>query len=274
MPRLRDFFNDLGTASHYRKAGRAHLLAAKKKDPEQYLGLIANYIDLAYTYYASCHAEAVDCRRQRVTHLFVQLWRKLGYAERLSDFEYMLGQALIDSSSNQGRITSPEPMVTKVRMLPPRVRFALLAYEFEKWPTRWVKLVMRMRPQELHSLLAQARCELCGVSWDSLASEERACLIQICEAMDCCPNIAKNKAIHTRSKDFPRVMDIKAEWLELRPQLVEVRLRFIPDQSEREQLMTSILDAIDQLPIERARIMDRMVNSVHFSRHEPIELSQ
>lgn len=273
MSRVLDFLKSFRSSSNYRKAGRAHLNVAKE-DPEQFLGLVANYIDLAYTFYGSCHADPVEFRRERVSQLFLQLWRQLGYAERLSDFEFMLAQALIQSSDDEGRISSPEPMVTKVRLLSPRVRFALLAYEFEKWPIRWVKLVMRMRPQELHALLAEARCELCGVSWESLAEAERNCLIEICDAMDCCPDIAKNKAIHEQAKQFPRVMEIKAEWLELRPELVEVRLRFVPDQAEREAAMAAVLNAIDGVPIQRAPIVDRMVNTVHFSRHEPVEVSK
>ena len=197
----------------------------------------------------------------------------MSYAERLSDFEFMLASALIENAPTDGPISSPEPIVTKVRLLAPRVRFALLAYEFEKWPMRWVKLVMRMRPSELHRLLAEARCELCGVSWESLSTEERDCLECISVAMDQCPNVRTNKALCERISDSPRVLEIKAEWLELRPELVEVRMRFTPDQDAREQVLADILAAIVSVPMQRPGLMDRVVNSVHFSRHERIKVS-
>ena len=159
-------------------------------------------------------------------------------------------------------------MVTKLRMLPARTRFALLAYEFEKWPIRWVRLVMRMRPHQLHGMLASARCELCGVSWESLALEERACLEAISSAMDDSANLRVNQAIHLRTRAFPRVTEIKAEWLELRPMLVEARLRFLPEPAEREAVLAAILNAISGVPMQRPLLVDRVVNSVHFSRHQ------
>ena len=273
MGSIRRFFNSLKGSTHARKAGRAQLKAAKTEDSEQFLALASSYIDLAHAYYGSTLAEPVEQRRDRVSRLFLELWRNLRYAERLSDFEFMLASALVENASSEGPITSPEPMVTKVRLLPPRVRLALLAYEFEKWPMRWVKLVMRMRPSELHRLLAEARCELCGVSWESLSGEERDCLEAISVSMDQCPNVRANKALSNRISQYPRVLQIKAEWLELRPELVEVRMRFTPDQEAREQVMADILAAIVAVPMQRPALVDRMVNSVHFSRHERIKVS-
>ena len=273
MGSFRRFITGLGHTTQLRRAGRSHLKAAKKENREQFLSLVSGYIDLAHAFYGSTLAEPVELRRERVTSLFLELWRNLRYAERLSDFEYMLATALIENAPIDGPISSPEPMVTKVRMLAPRVRFALLAYEFEKWPIRWVKLVMRMRPSQLHRLLSEARCELCGVSWESLALEERNCLEAISSAMDDCTNIEANKVVCERIKTFPRVSEIKAEWLEMRPELVEVRLRYIPEQAERETVLSSILNAISGVPMQRPPLVDRVVNSVHFSRHEKIQVS-
>ena len=69
---------------------------------------------------------------------------------------------------------------------------SLLAYEFEKWPIRWVKLIMRMRPSQLHRLLAEAAVTL-WVGWESLAQEERNCLEAISSAMDDSANIRVNQ---------------------------------------------------------------------------------
>jgi hypothetical protein len=273
MDFIRRLFYRLKRSDHVRKAARSHLKTAKNADREQYLALAANYIDLTQTFSGCSFAESTEERMARMTQLFNGLWQNLPYAERLSDFEFMLAQALIESSPEQGSVTSPEPLVTKLRLLSPQTRFAFLAYTFGNWPLRWVALVMRIKAPALHRLLSEARCELCGISWESLAQEERDCLEAISVSLDKSPNVRANKSLSKRTRAYPRVMEIKAHWLELRPELVEVRLRYIPNQDAREQLLTNILSAITDESMQRPALVDRMVNTVHFSRHAKIKVS-
>jgi hypothetical protein len=270
---IRRFFYKLKRSDPARKAARSHLKAAKRGDREQYLALVANYIDLAQTFFGCSFAETTEQRMARVTQLFNELWQNLPYAERLSDFEFMLAQALIDSTSEQSLTTSPDALVTKLRLLSSESRFAFLAYACGNWPQRWIALVMRIKAPALHRLLSEARCELCSISWESLTLEERDCLEAISARLDTCPNVRANKSLCKRSRAFPRVKEIKAHWLELRPELVEVRIRYILDQDEREQLLSNILDATADESMQRPALVDRMVNTVHFSRHSKIKVS-
>ena len=273
MGQLRRFLFRLTHSTPERKACRALLGAAKKGNHEQYLALAANYLGLSQAYFGNCLHEPRETRMARTEQIFIALWQHLPYAERLSDFEYMLASALIDNAPDYGPIGSTDPLVTKIRMLAPRVRFAFLAYEFEKWPSHWVGLVMRSKQKDLHRLLSEARCELCGVSWESLSDEERDCLETTSFSLDKCPNFKANKALSSRIASYPRVQGIKALWLELRPELVEVRHRYIPEQGEREAILKDILAAIAGKPMQRPAIVDRVMNSVHFSRHARIKVS-
>ncbi|MEO0510740.1 MAG: hypothetical protein AAF065_12885 [Verrucomicrobiota bacterium] len=273
MGKLGRFLLRLTHSTPERKASRALLSGAKKGEHEQYLALAANYLGLSQAYFGNCLHEPRETRMARTEQIFTALWQHLPYAERLSDFEYMLADALIDNVPEDGRISSSNPLVMKIRLLAPRVRFAFLAYEFEKWPVRWVALVMRSKQKDLHRLLSEARCELCGVSWESLSKEERDCLESISLSLDKCPNLKTNKALSKRIVDYPRVVEIKALWLELRPELVEVRHRYIPDQTEREAILKDILSDIAGKPMHRPPIVDRMLNSVHFYRHNRIKVS-
>ncbi|TVP81929.1 MAG: hypothetical protein EA353_01020 [Puniceicoccaceae bacterium] len=273
MGSLRDFIFRLTHATPERKASRSYLKQAKDGDAEAYLSLAVNYLDLAIIYFGGCLREDADQRYARVEQVFSGLWQHLPYAERVSDFEFMLADALIENAPENGNILSPEPLVTKLRLLAPNVRFAFIAYEFENWPSRWVSLVMRLRPRELHRLLSEARCELCGISWESLSAEERACLEAISASMDASPNLRKSQVLCARVATYPRVNQIKALWLELRPELVEVRHRYLPDPAEREPLMASILKSAQAAPKSQPRLLDRMVNTVHFRRHVKIKVS-
>lgn len=270
---IRRFFDKLKRSDPARKAARSHLKAAKRGDREQYLALAANYIDLSQTFFACSFAEPTELRMARVTQLFNELWQNLPYAERLSDFEFMLARALIESTSDQTLTTSPEALVTKLRLLSAESRFVILAYALGHWQLRWIALVMRIKAPELHCLLSEARCELCDVSWEALTLEERACLESVSAKLDTCPDIRTNKALSKRICALPQVKEIKADWLELRSDLVEVRMRYILTQDAREQLLSGILDATEDESMQRPALVDRMVNTVHFSRHSKIKVS-
>lgn len=273
MGSLRSFLFRLTHATPERKASRAHLKQAKAGDPEAYLTLASNYLDLSLVYFGGCLREAPETRFARVEQVFTALWQHLPYAERVSDFEYMLASALLENAPNVGSIASPEALVTKLRLLAPKNRFAFIAYEFENWPLRWVALLMRVRPRAMHRLLSEARCELCGVSWESLAEEERACLEAISLSMDGSPNVRANKELCRRISTYPRVNEIKALWLELRPELVEVRHRYLPKSADREQLLGNIFKAVQSAPMSQPPLVDRVVNTVHFARHAKIKVS-
>ncbi|HAV13414.1 MAG TPA: hypothetical protein DCX06_08005 [Opitutae bacterium] len=273
MGSIRRYCFRLFNSTTERKVSRSQLKAAKNEDHEQYLALAANYADLAQAYYGATVSEPAEIRIARVEQVFLGLWQHLRYAERLSDFEFMLASALIESAPEDGPIQSPEPLVTKLRLLDARTRFAFIAYEFEKWPIRWVTLVLRTKLNALHRLISEARCELCGVSWESLSDEERDCLVDVSVSLEKSPNLKFNKALSHRVSLYPRVSEIKSLWLELRPELVEVRHRYIPSQDERDQLLKNIFNVILESTMETPPFVDRMVNTVHFSRHRKIDVS-
>lgn len=273
MGSLRDYLFRLTHATPERKASRRHLKQAKNGDTEAYLALTSNYLDLSLVYFGGCIHEDYELRISRVEEVFKALWQHLPYAERVSDFEFMLACALIDSAPQKGTILSPEALVTKLRMLAPDNRFAFIAYEFENWPLRWVALLMRVRPRALHGLLSEARCELCGVSWESLAESERECLEALSVAMDQSPNLRANKVLSRQIETFPRIGEIKALWLELRPELVEVRHRYLLNPEDRERLLGNILHFVQTAPMNQPKLVDRFVNSVHFTRHAKIKVS-
>lgn len=273
MNSIRRFFNWLKRSDPARKAARSNLKAAKRGDREQYLALAANYIDLTQTFFGCSFAEPKELRMARVTQLFSELWQKLPYAERLSDFEYMLAEALIESTSDHRITNSPNALVTKLRHLSAQSRFAFLAYACGNWPLRWIALVMRINTTTLHKLLSEARCELCSIRWESLTFEERDCLQAISASLENCSNVRANKLLSKRTRTIPRVKDIKAHWFELRAELVEVRMRYILDQTKREALLTAILDATADESMQHPALVDRMVNTVQFSRHSKIKVS-
>lgn len=273
MGLLQQYFLRLTHSSPEREARRSLLLAAKKGDPDSYLNLAANYLDLAQVYFGNSIHEAQQTRLDRSGQIFTVLWQHLPYAERLSDFEYMLASSLIENSPKTGLIASQHPLVTRIRLLEPQVRFAFLAYEFERWSSRWVALVMRCKPKALYRLLAEARCELCGISWTALSREEQDCLAALSLSLDQCPNLRVNRVLSNRIAKCPRIAGIKAQWLELRPEIVEIRHRYLPSQEAREATLKRIYSDISQKTMQRPALVDRVVNTVHFSRHVRIHVS-
>ena len=273
MNSLRNFLFRWTHTNPERKANRSLLKKAKNGDVESYLVIAANYLNLSLVYFGACIHEDYRRRHARVEQVFVALWQHLPYSERLSDFEYMLANAILENTPQSGGITSPEALVVKLRLLAPKNRFALIAYEFEGWSLHWLALLLRIRPRALHSLLSEARCELCGISWESFDEEERECLEAISAAMDKSPNIRTNKALSRRVASHPRISEIKALWLELRPELVEVRHRYLAETAYREEVLGNILKAVKIAPMNQPPLVDRFVNTVHFTRHGKIQVS-
>lgn len=271
MKSLRNITLRLTNADTERKAKRALLKQAKFGNTKDYLSLTEEYINLPLVYFGSSLHESKEKRFERVEQIFTALWQQLHYAERLSDFEYMLTRAIIDNTPKCVNFKSTDPLVTKLRLLEPESRFAFISYEFEKWSSRWVALSMRVRPNLFHRLISQARCELCGVSWESLIDEECLRLEEVSHSMDRSPNLQDNKILSIRVSNLPRVNEIKALWLELRPQLVEIHYRYVP--KGREQILDNISTAIQLEPMNRPPIMDKLINAIHFVRHAKINVS-
>ncbi len=256
-----------------RRAQRAHLQAAREGDREQYLALAAHYLDLTAEFLGGSLSEDEDGRLDRVVHLFTGLWQRLRFTERLSDFEFMLARALLQMDTRGTRIASGNPTVTKLRVFEPEARFAFIAYECEHWPLRWVALALRIKEPALHSLLSAARCELGGISWDSLTEGERDCLLAVSRALDGRPSVSASKALSKRLADFPRAAGIRAEWLELRAEMVEVRHRYRPDDAHRERVLRNLLERIERAPMQKAPVVLRLFNTLRFSRHPEIKVS-
>ena len=273
LSQLRSYLWRFRHSSRARAVGRRQLKAAKNGDTEQFLCLAAAYLDLTNCYFGSTYSEKESDRNARTEKVFVALWQQLGYTERLSDFEFILASLLFENTSSNASITSNSAIVIKMRLLEPKVRFALIAYELENWPLRCVSLVMRLKPKALHAILAEARCELCGISWESLALDERKCLQAISMSQDKNPNIQTNRQLKKRTTKYPRISNARAQWLEMKPELVEVKMRYKSNLINRELILKNLLESTNQTSIIRPAIVDRMVNTMHFSRHSKIKIS-
>ena len=273
LSQIRSYLWRFRHSSRARAVGRRQLKAAKNGDTEQFLCLAAAYLDLTNCYFGSTYSETESDRNARTEKVFVALWQQLGYTERLSDFEFILASLLFENTSSYASITSNSAIVIKMRLLEPKVRFALIAYELENWPLRYLSLVMRLKHKALHALLAEARCELCGISWESLALDERKCLQAISMSQDKNPNIQTNRQLKNRTAIYPRISNVRAQWLEMKPELVEVKMRYKSNLINRELILKNLLESTNQTSIIRPAIVDRMVNTMHFSRYSKIKIS-
>ena len=273
MPSVRPAFRWPGRSDPVRSAARLLLKSAKRGDREQYLSLAANYIDFTQ-YFLSCISG--KCKEKRITLvalLFNELWKNLPYVKRLSDFEFMLATALIEGTRDQILTTSSCTIINRIRSLSPQRQFIYLAHTLGNWPLRWIALATRSRPSRMHRILSEIRCELCATSWEALKKEEKKCLEAISVELNNYPNVQINKSLCKRTLAHPRVMEIKANWLELRAELVEIRIRNALDPRERESLLSGILDAITDGSMKQPALIDRMLNVVQFSRHAKIKVS-
>jgi len=263
-----------GRVDPARSTQRARLRAARHKDRDHFLALAAEYLDFAAEYLAATIDEDDDARENRLIRLFLRLWECLPFTGRLSDFEHLFASALIRGIPDGGDAApSGEPWLAKLRELDPRLRFVLVAHELERWDPRATALALRVKRSGLHRWLARARCELCGADWDSLDDRERACLDAVSRSLDASPKLAANRHLCQRVRRMPRVGRIKAEWLEARSALVELRPRLRLDDAGRERALGRLRDHVHPEAMRRPQVRQRLLNSLRFSRHPEINLS-
>ena len=273
MEAIKSILSRSGRLAPSRNTRRAELRAARNRDSEQYLAICSSYLDLVSTYYGCSYSETGEARRKRVTELFIRIWQQLKYTERLSDFEYLLTKLLTEDATPQEPTSSSDPIKELLRKLPPHARFALIAYEMEHWPVRWLALALRKNSKRIHTLLSETRCKLCRINWESLNGEARQCLLAISRMFDHQPNIRRSKAISKQSHSCPEVTQIKAEWLELRAKIVEIHLRYRISEKEREYILRSLLESVPEAFMQKPGMVDRLINSVHFIKHKSIQAS-
>ncbi len=261
-------FRHLRRIQHLRDIPRVQLRywlkVGSRGDKKAYLSLIRCYINLVLEYLYFSGFEVEEERREVARKIFHGAWSRLQYANRVSDFEYLLFRILILHSAPIESIR--DSLARQIANLPPYQRFALVAREMEDWHPYWIGLAGRVKPKTISQWLKDSRCLLAHLESQDLCSRNRRVLKGVSRSFDRDLSDSKKLKLARHLEEYPRVKAFKSEWLELRCALIELRqdLR-LPDEDQE----TFILELGMRLTADsfiQPLLIHRIFNFLRFNR--------
>lgn len=242
---------------------RKWLRASVRGDVYAFNQLTLPYIDLVLEYLAASGYVDAFRRREVAQQVFEAIWVRLGYAKRVSDFEYLLGRILLQ---HNGLETSGNPVVDALAALPPEPRFAVVAREMEDWHPYWIALCLRENRQQTRLNLLQARAALVGIDLDGIAPEGRALMESVSDCLDKdATNQDRTRLALELAKDAD-VRSFKADWLSLRCDLIDCRQDWRFTEEERAAFQKGLGDQLRFVPVGHPSWSNRLRNALYFSQ--------
>lgn len=252
-----------------RRPLKALLHRAARGDREAFGDLFEAYSHLASEALALSGYTGAG-REKALRWVFAELWSRLAYARRLSDFERLL--AVVVSGLPQHPLAGDLPqaaLAAKLAALPPLHRFGLLAREMENWPLRYVSLAIRLPLPRLQEELLRLRCILCEIPLERQRPGVRAALQRLSRYFD--------ERVHRQGLDAslrrePRALAFHGAWLERRCELVELREELRLAAEERAALRTQLLHHLPE-PQQRRRpgLFARLRNALRFGAYPGLQ---
>jgi hypothetical protein len=245
-----------------RPALRKQLRLATQGDHHAYLSLVDHYLNLVVEYLYLNGGGPISEVSDKAQRLFFRLWELLPYTSRLSDFERMLALALIGEKGSSS--TSQNALMSKIMRIRPYFRFLLITNEMENWHRHWIGLASRLKTKDLHDFILNMRCEMCGIDTSLLLNEERHCLNEICLDLESPFNLKKRAAMCAWIKQYPKIKNFKARWLEKKCELVELRQEIRLSNNDSKRFIQALGSNLHSAKILQPQWVDRIFNTIHF----------
>lgn len=221
---------------------RQHVRKASRGDRQAFVRLIDEYFNFVIEYgvlSGLCAEEEAPFFAQGV---FSNIWEKMAQMSRVSEFE----RALFVHLEACDRIAEPAAMrlVQRIQALRPVERLILVARELENWETRFLALCLETSQADVDDKVLATRCAIAGINLEAFQGEELACLRELSKSF--CMEI-DGRQCRSQSRvlgAFPRVRDLKAQWLEIKGVLIDLRQRIRPYRAEREAWVAGVFELL------------------------------
>ncbi|MFW5883031.1 MAG: hypothetical protein ACOCVG_01555 [Verrucomicrobiota bacterium] len=248
-----------------RRERRQSMRAAARGDRSAFLGLTRAYLPLAAEYLAlSGYADSAE-REAALVRLFAELWTRVSYAQRLSDFERMLAEALIQTPAQE---LDECGLAAQVSSLDSRNRFLLVAHELEDWPLRWLGLATGLKVEDLRARMVRLRCYFAGLEPASLDDRGHHALHCIASTIGQPLTLKQQAHLCETVRQSEAVKEFRANWLEVRCDLIERRQDLRGELEQRQaDILHGIANAITYAEPRRPRIVEQVANRLAFSRY-------
>ncbi|MDA9764539.1 hypothetical protein N9C83_04170 [Opitutales bacterium] len=237
-----------------RKAARGNTQAFEVVS-DQYLNLITEFLVIS-GYHEEDRIQGY-CRE--VLH---NIWLRSAYIRRVSDFErqlfIFLKQIPINVAPFQDLLTQRLVMLNSMQ------RFLLVGRDLESWSTKNLSLATRVPKYELRKPLYDAWKTLVGFRLSDLDFNTNECMEKVVENMEGALDHTQQRRLCKKVKENAMASEFKADCLNLRCELVELRQNARWDRDTRVHFFEDLREDIATIVQLKPELGERLKNQVSF----------
>lgn len=229
----------------------------------QYLNFITEYLVVS-----GYHEE--DRIRSYTREVLHNIWQRAAYIRRVSDFERQLFIFLKQIPVNVAPFQ--DVLTQRLVMLNSLQRFLVVGRDLESWTSKNLSLATRVPKYELGRPLFDAWKTLVGFKAAELDFNTNECMEKVVESMEGGLDHTQHRRLCKKVKENPTASGFKADCLNLRCELVELRQNARLDSPEREDFLADLREdvaTIEQLKPELGEMLKNQVSfqCIHLESH-------
>lgn len=247
-------------------ASRGHLRKSIRRagrgDRHAFQAVAEIYLDFVTEYLAVTGYHDPDHIRSLTRKIFQNLWSRSAYTRRVSDLErqlfIFLKQIPVNVSPFQDLLTQ------KLVLLNALQRFLLVGRDLENWTSKHLSLATRLPKQELSQPLYEAWKILVGFKKNNLNFTTNESMQKVVESMEGGLDAYQRKRLCRKVKQNATVSTFKADCLNLRCELVELRQNSRWDAGEKQSFFGELLEDIALITPAKPDLVERIQNQVSY----------
>lgn len=253
--------------SAFRGNLRKQLHQAARGNPRAFQAVADHYLDFITEFFVVTGYHDEDRIRSCTRNIFHNLWQRIAYTRRVSDFERQLFIFLKQIPVNVAPFQ--DVLIQKLIMLNSLQRFLVVGRELENWDSKNLILATRIPKHELSTPLFEAWKILIGFKAADLDYATIACMEKVVENMECTLDHAAQHRLCKKVKRNPIVASFKADCLNLRCDLVELRQNSRWETEYKSEFFQELLEDIAQITPLKPDLRELLKNQVSF---QPVPL--
>ena len=244
---------------------RSLLKKSGEHNPWAFTQAAACYIEFLSEYFYLLGFTSVDSRLEQIRATFLRCWQYAPYIRRVSDFERFLQIQLerLPASPSEG---PSEESRSRMNDLDHTQRFLLVARNYQNWSYRALHLATRIKKSEIAHALTKLKCALIGFEADRLTDSEWELLLQVNDLIEGELKTREVRSIEKAIAKHPLLLKFKADWLQFRCDLAEIKDQMLIESEKVAQFKESLAGALNSVPIKQPRLRDALINQISFTR--------
>ncbi|MCZ6675196.1 MAG: hypothetical protein O7C75_19855 [Verrucomicrobia bacterium] len=250
---------------------RKQLHKAAQGNRDAFRSVADQYLDLITEYLVVTGYHGKERIRFYAREIFHNLWLRIAYIRRVSDFErqlfIFLKQIPVNVAPFQDLLTQ------KLVLLNSLQRFLVVGRDLENWTSKNLSLATRIPKYELGKPLFDAWKILVGFKTRDLDFATNACMEKVVENMEGCQNRLEQQRLCKKVKENAIASAFKADYLSLRCELVELRQNARWELAFKEVFLNEMVEDISVINPLKPDLAALLKNQVSF-QYIPLEVTE